>query len=277
MSCRKLLRVIGVFVLLFGYPISPSVAARSLTITSPTTLLFGDQDMIVTASTSGFVDGETIYIKGAFFQSGTTNSYFGFTKFGDGWVKNSASNASQRSVKIGEWDGTLFVKSDFSDSGYKGEGDYSLKVRYYYGSFTGDWSTNALTVAINEPDPTATLTPSPSLTPTLTIAPTSQPTGTPIVSATRVPTLMPTVVIRPTNPGVSDILGAQQVASQDADIPGLPGSDVVKIGTPSGNTARPVVFSLLFIGTGTGLLAVALALQKTDLWKTHIDQQRHQK
>ncbi len=117
----------------------------------------------------------------------------------------------------------------------------------------------------------------PTATPTITPIPTPQPTQTLTPNNTPIPTKKPTPTSYPTQKYVSDILGIQNIASEDADIPGLPGSDVVKIGTPSGNTARPVVFSLLFIGTGTGLLAVALALQKTDVWKTHIDQQRHQK
>lgn len=110
----------------------PSVyAARSMTVNAGKSSLLGNEDVTITASASGFTDGETIYIKGAFFQSGSSN-YFGYTKSGDAWIKNSTSNTSQRAVKIGDWDGTLVVKSDFTDSGYKGEGDYSFKVGYYY-------------------------------------------------------------------------------------------------------------------------------------------------
>lgn len=186
MSARPVV-IIGVLVLYcFWFPQKVS-ASRSLTITADKTLLLGDEECHVTASASGFTDGETIYVKGAFFQSGSSN-YFGYTKDGDTWIKNSASNISQRAVKIGEWDGTMTVKSDFSDSGYKGEGDYSFKVGFYVGSSSVVWSGNILTITVNEPDPTATLTPTSTNTPTLTPVPTTrtEPTATPI--PTKIPT-----------------------------------------------------------------------------------------
>lgn len=167
--------------------IVPSVfAARSISITGNKSSLLGDEELTVTASASGFTDGETIYIKGAFFQLGSTN-YFGYTKSGDNWIKNSAANTSQREVKIGDWDGILIVKSDFSDSGYKGESDYNIKLGFYYGSFSSvNWSTNNLTVTINEPDPTPTNTPVPTDTPTPTLTPTPTKTPTPTPSPTPV-------------------------------------------------------------------------------------------
>jgi hypothetical protein len=90
----------------------PVFAARKLTITGDKSSLLGDEELLVTASASGFTDGETVYIKGAFYQTGSTN-YFGYTKNNDSWIKNSAQNTSQRAITIGNWDGTLIVKSDF--------------------------------------------------------------------------------------------------------------------------------------------------------------------
>lgn len=168
-------------------------AARNLTITSDKSSLFGDEEMIVIASPSGFTDGEFIHIKGAFYQEGNTN-YFGYTKSGDSWIKNSVTNTSQRQIKVGEWGGSLIVKSDFGDSGYKGEGDYKLKVGFYYGSFSSvNWSSNTLSINISEPEPTPTPspTPSPTPTPTSTPAPTPKPTIKPTIKPTTTPTSSP--------------------------------------------------------------------------------------
>src|SRR3990167_1285393 len=91
----------------------PIYAARNISITSDKSSLKGYEEMNLTASTSGFTDGETIYIKGAFYQDSASPNYFGYTKNGDNWIKNSESSQSQRLIKIGEWDGKLIVKSDF--------------------------------------------------------------------------------------------------------------------------------------------------------------------
>ena len=117
--------------LLFLFAAIPVFATRSLSITADKTSLFGDEAMIITASSSGFIDGETIYIKGAFYQDGSTN-YYGYTQKEDTWIKNGQTTTDQLAIKMGEWSQLLKVKSDFSDSGYKGEGDYKFKVGYYY-------------------------------------------------------------------------------------------------------------------------------------------------
>jgi hypothetical protein len=95
-------------------------------------------------------------------------------------------------VQIGNWDNSLIIKSDFDDSGYVGEGDYKVKVGFYYSTSGGNlssvnWSTNSLDVTINEPDPTVTPTSPPA---TNTPVPTTKPTATPTPkpTATKIPT-----------------------------------------------------------------------------------------
>ncbi|HUD20215.1 MAG TPA: hypothetical protein VMR81_07265 [Patescibacteria group bacterium] len=242
------------FVLLYLLLVSPVYASRTLSIMGDKTTLLGDEEFTITASASGFTEGETIYIKGAFYQSGSSN-YFGYTKSGDEWVKNSAGNTSQRSIKIGEWDGSLVVKSDFTDSGYKGEGDYSLKVGFYYGSATNvNWSSNALTVTINEPDPTPTNTPTPTNrpTPTLTPSPTSTltptPTSTPIVMRTVTPSHIISVTpisFFSTASGEFSVLGDEISATPTS----------VSTATKSGNILRPLLFSFICVGLGMGILS----------------------
>ncbi len=160
-------------------------AARTITISGTKTSLFGDEEMSLNATLSGFTSGETIYVKGAFYQDGTSN-YFGYTKNGDSWVKNGSSTTSQRQVKVGDWDGNLIVKSDFTDSGFKGEGDYQFKVGFYYVTTGGNlssvnWSTNNIALNINEPDPTPSPSPSPAAS-TSTIAVAKSPTPSPSAS-----------------------------------------------------------------------------------------------
>ena len=190
------------FLLLFlavTFSVPVSFAARSLVISSDKTTLMGYEQMTITASASGFTNGETIYIKGAFYQDGSTN-YFGYTKSGDNWIKNSNSTLNQRTVKIGDWDNSLVIESDFSDSGFKGEGNYKFKVGFYTSSNTSsvNWSSNNLDIYLNEPDPTLTNTPTPgptevpTLTPTPLPTPSKTPTPKPSVSPTPIKSLTPT-------------------------------------------------------------------------------------
>jgi hypothetical protein len=159
---------------------SPVFAARKLSITGDKATLRGSDEMIITASLSGFTTGESIFIKGAFYKDGSTN-YFGYTKSGDTWIKNSVKTSDQRLVVIGNWDNTVTVKSDYADSGFSGNGNYLLKIGFYTVASDGnpssvDWSDSSFAVSLEQPAPTLTSVPTsyPSATPTRT--PTSRPT-----------------------------------------------------------------------------------------------------
>lgn len=199
---RAIIALIAVLFYLFYFPFVDFVfAARSLTISVNKDSLFGDEEVILTASASGFTNGETIYIKGAFYQEGSTN-YFGYTKNGDNWIKNGDSTLNQKSIQIGQWDGSILAKSDFADSGYKGEGGYKFKIGFYYLTSGGNlssvnWSANNLDINLNEPDPTPTNTPTPTQIPTPTSTPTSTPTPTP--TRVPIPTLTPKLSVSPTS------------------------------------------------------------------------------
>ena len=115
--------------------------------------------------------------------------------------------------------------------------------------------------------PTQTATPKPAATATSAPSPTpshsTSPTHTPTSGTTRTVTRMPTKRI------VSDILGIYTVAS-DASSASDPAIIAGTDATASARSEHSLVFSLLFIGTGTGLLALAVSLQKTDIWKAQI-------
>lgn len=251
-----------VFVCWIFFVFSPShiYATRSISIVSDKTTLFGNEEIILTASSSGFTEGETVYIKGAFYQNGSSN-YFGFSKSGDEWIKNSASNISQRAIKIGEWDGKLNAKPDFTDSGYKGEGDYLIKLGYYFGSAASvNWSSNSLPVYVNEPDPTPTSTLIPTQIPTATHTPTNVPvvtfTPTPLPSLTLTPIL--TIKLSST-PVVIDIKVRDSITS---DVPVVLGEmDEKYISSQSGEFVQKkiLIISLAFIGSGLAVLTTAVA------------------
>lgn len=140
--------------LLFLFFSSQAEASRSLSITSNKNFLHGEEDMIVFASHSGFLDSEKVHIKGAFYQTGSTN-YFGLTKKNDEWIKNSASSDFQLQIEVGVWDKMVVVKPDFSDSGFKGNDSYNFKLGYYYFTSGGNissvnWS-NSISVGLEKP------------------------------------------------------------------------------------------------------------------------------
>lgn len=88
------------------------------------------------------------YIKGAFKHPDKPNNYFGLTKVGGEWIKNSSSSTNQYPIKTdqsGNWSGLLEVKIDPDDSGYLGSGDYIFKVARYDPLI---WS-NEVTIHIN--------------------------------------------------------------------------------------------------------------------------------
>lgn len=189
------MKKILVFLVLLFLSVKPVEAARALSITAEKSSLFGNEEMMVNASPSGFATNEAIFIKGAFYLEGSTN-YFGYTKSADNWIKNGDSSQNQLKVDLSSWDGNVWVKIDFADSGYKGEGDYRLKIGFYYVTSSGtvssvNWSSNVLNVNISEPDPTPTATPIPTPTPTSTpvrnMTPPPTPPRTPAATSTFTP------------------------------------------------------------------------------------------
>jgi len=175
---------------LFATPVS---ASRSLIISSDKNNISDYEEIEVGASPSGFINEEDIYIKGAFYKEGGSN-YFGLTKFGDIWVKNSSPYTDQLKIKPNNWDGKMIIKSDYSDSGFVGNGSYKLKIGFYYFTNGGNissinWS-NVLDVNIVAPIPTPSNSPTPTKSPSPTISsPTSSPTANNVFKNTPAPTL----------------------------------------------------------------------------------------
>lgn len=92
----------------------------------------------------------TFYLKGAFVKPGSTN-YFGLTKAGSSWIKNSSSYSSQRQITTdgsGYWSGSLEVKVDAEDSGFTGSGNYIFKVGRYSDAGSGPTWSNEVEVSV---------------------------------------------------------------------------------------------------------------------------------
>lgn len=231
------------------------LAARSLSITADKETLFGDEETVITASSSGFVNGETIYIKGAFYQDGI-NNYFGYTKNSDTWVKNGESTTSQKQIKVGDWDGKLSVKSDFSDSGFKGEGSYKFKVGFYYITSGGNissvnWSSNALDIGLNEPDPTTTPTNTPAPAPTNT----PMPTPTPSKSPTATP-----VKISPSSSVLSVSSISSQLLSSNSAVLGITREPTNPVSNPQNAKQQNFLVPFAFGGGGIAIAACGILL-----------------
>jgi hypothetical protein len=178
-------RLVSSLIIFFLIP--QYIAAKTLSFTAPVNTLQGEQEVVLYASPSGFSSSDSIYIKGAFYKEGSSN-YFGYTKIGDSWVKNSASTTNQRKITMNDWDGILTVKPDFQDTGFSDNGSYLLKLGFYTVLENGDtssvkWSTNTVNMNLEKPPPT------PTTAPTSTHIPTVQLTAVP----TRTPTILPTI------------------------------------------------------------------------------------
>ena len=117
-------------------------------------------------------------------------------------------------------------KTDFSDSGYQGEGEYNFKVGFYYITGTGsvssiNWSS-ILVLTISEPDPTPTNTPTPTMVPTATptivptatTGPTKSPTSTPIPSIITPSITLASTISQTENEDNSDTLGEATISGE---------------------------------------------------------------
>lgn len=252
-------QILLVFTLLF-LSFSQSVfASRKLEITTEKTTLTSDESMILSLNFSGFDQGETIYIKGAFFIDGSTN-YFGFSQKGDSWIKNSETATLQPSILIDSGIKTLGVKNDPSDSGFHGEGEYKIKAGYYYLTSGGNlssvhWSENSLPIHIVAPIPTSTPLPTPS--PTRTPSPTLAITPKQEIFLTEIPI---SEEVR-SEDEVEEITGesTQLVLGQQTEITRKP-SSVIKV-----KSAVSTKYSLgpFFIGAGFLFLCAILICRKT--------------
>src|SRR5579872_2234525 len=118
--------------------------AVSMTLQSSQSTLGPSDEYNVNATLSiSASNGTNYYLRGAFYQSGTTN-YCGYTWNGlsfyngpynnNGWV-----NILPITINNNSWSGTLKAKLDTSDAGCSNSGTYNFKIQRYTSSGTASF------------------------------------------------------------------------------------------------------------------------------------------
>lgn len=192
-------QILPLLFLFFGFIFPVSVyAAITFEIGNP--VREGDY-FILDASISG-ISSTSAYVFGMF--TGQDNpDYFGFT-WGqhEDWVEYQSTSkdfiTNNLPVLLRDTPQKIWVKPNYNNPGFKGSGDYFLKLRRYTGSSdnsAGD--SNVLTVYLIAPTPVPTETPTPmeTIIPTVTNNPTQTQTPTPTYlppTKTPTPTKIPT-------------------------------------------------------------------------------------
>lgn len=190
---------------------NPALAAISITDISSTIINSQDDAISLTATASG-LSSSTQYLQVIFTKEGEATDYLGLTSNQQGeWYKYKSSPSLSEDLQVyfysftpvgGAWTGTISAKLDTDDSGFKGQGNYIVKLAKYITSSSPTYSTNQHTLTVNiTPTPTPTPTSVPTSTPTPT--PTSSPTNTPTPTKTPTPTSIPNTPTPISKPMVS--------------------------------------------------------------------------
>lgn len=198
LRCWVVFTSVSFFVL---FSVNQAFAAFSITDVSPATINSPEDVITITASASG-LQNNTQYLEAAFTKEGESANYFGLTKNkSEEWYqyKSSPSSSDLSSYFYsflpvnGVWSGQILAKIDIADSGYKGPGNYTVKLLKFITS--SSTSSNTLSLAVNitltsTPIPTPTTKPTATNTPTPTTKPSATNTVTPTTKLTG--TLSPT-------------------------------------------------------------------------------------
>ncbi len=222
---KKQAVILLLFTIYFFLAASLTFAARNIVISSDKNSLSLDQELVISASASGFTNGEKIYVKGAFFKDGSSN-YFGVTKNNDSWIKNSTTALNQREIIPGVWDNVVIVKPDYSDNGFTGAGEYKFKLGFYYLTSAGNtssvnWSSNDLNITINSVPtniPTVKTNSTSSITKTSSSSNSKSPTPTKLASGTSIANYPASTQIKKTNQEFDKITHKVRSASEFAKI-----------------------------------------------------------
>jgi hypothetical protein len=151
----------------------------------------------------------------------------------------------------GIWAGTISAKIDIDDGGFKGPGNYIVKLAKYITSSSPAYSSNSFSIAAN-------------ITPTPTPAPTSTSTPTPTKTPTPTNTPVPIFSISPS--GAENTLGD---SSQEADLiseTATPSPEISEepvnsnsakvLGVETGNLSKVLIsLGALLLGSSGGILA----------------------
>ena len=188
--CRQVFVFIFFITLsIFSYKLA--FAALTITDASPVSISSPD-DIITITATASALQNTTQYLQVGLTKEGESSNYFGFTKNqSEEWFKYKSSPTTSDLNSYfykftpvgGVWFGQILAKVDVDDIGYKGAGNYTIKLIKYITS-SPSYSSNSATITINI---AFTPTPAPTNTPTPTSSPTPAPTKTPTPSPSKIP------------------------------------------------------------------------------------------
>jgi hypothetical protein len=138
-------------------PPAGSISQNGFSVNSDKTSFYSSDIIHLTIQLGGLSSNSKFYLKPALVKSGSTN-YFGLTKIGSNWVKNSQIYSEQlpfTSDASGNWSGLVEFKVDPDDSGFTSSGAYILKVGKYSSSGSGPTWSPDITVSITDNTPKA--------------------------------------------------------------------------------------------------------------------------
>ncbi len=253
-----------------------SVFAASINLSNgtPNVITSSDQEYQVNASLSidNAADGTVYYMRGVFFQTGSTN-YCGFTWNGSSWFKGPyTSNDGWKNflpITISSSSATfsLRAKLDQNDSGCQNNGNYNFKIQRFTVGGSGTFDTqNDQSLTVNIPTPTSTPIPTsvPTSSPTNTPVPTStsqsSPTVTPVpnsgsVSPTKKPTIAP-VVYGDDYDENAKVEAKNSVLGESVSVTTTPTKTLVEQNSKDAKLS----FGLLFILIAGGIICIGSAI-----------------
>lgn len=194
---KNLFWVSGFLFVFFLFSPQKSLAATFTFSGQPSSILDNQNLSVnVNLSISGS-SGDVYYIRGDLASVNSPTAYFGYTQDNLGnWYNGKPTFDYTKLFKVtmvnNQWSGTIQLKPDINDTGYKGSGNYNLKLRRYKTSSSSYlWSDNTAQLSIissSTPIPTPTPTPTPAPFPTPVPVESSPPIQNSTQSDGQVPT-----------------------------------------------------------------------------------------
>ncbi len=212
-----------------------------------------DQPINVLFSFSNVSPPKTYYLEGVFQQS-PGSRYFGYT-WNNNWYSYGENYTNFYKLDINESSvsGKLQVKSGSDSDGFKGTGEYRLKIFRFCSSKSPCGETNVITVKINGPSP---LSPSPTPEPDPTQSPESEPdpTSSPVVSPSP-KTTTTTVTGGTTGGGLFDSHDSEEMllSTEDGEILGITEPEASEA-TEIKKEKNPFLISIILVILGLGFV-----------------------
>ncbi len=265
------------FLGLLVFSFAPCVFAATITVQNGATSLgSADEYTVDTVVSIGSANGTQYFLRGAFYQDGTTN-YCGYTYNGSDWYNGPYTTNSgwlhllPITITSSSWSGQLKAKLDLADAGCANSGIYHFKIERFTASGNGTFDSQTeqtLTVIL----PTATPTPVPTSTPTAMPVPTA-------IKSTATPTQKPTIASSPTKvapivPSATDIpAGSSGMPSTPSGVLGASASSMPTLvaGIADKKETTTNMWAIVFILGGILLLSacgilVFILRKKGMLW-----------